>query len=438
MIKKIKGPQYSSLLKPFQDFFSREASGGIVLIIFTIIALIWANSSFSQVYHSFWNTTFTIGTGTYHLSKPLLLWINDGLMALFFFLVGLEIKREISTGELSQPGKIVLPVSAAIGGMIFPALIYYFFNSGKTGLDGWAIPIATDIAFSLGILSLLGNRIPTNLKIFVTAFAIVDDIGAVLIIALFYTTDLSTVFLLVSGIIFLFMIFLNKKNVQKSIFYIIPGLLLWFMLLKSGIHATIAGILCAVTIPAINRTNRKEFTGGILKLTKRFDVISLTSKEITDEQRSILTQIRESTRSAESMLQRMEHALLPWVTFFIIPLFALANAGVTINLGLLNNFFNPVTMGIILGLFIGNQLGITTFTWLAVKTGMATLPTDMRFYHVYGASCLAGIGFTMSLFVTGLSFTDTLLIDQAKMGIIVGSMLSGLSGWVLLRFQNSK
>ncbi len=437
MTEKIKGSPYSSLLKPFHYFFSREASGGIVLIIFTIIALIWANSPFSTVYHSFWNTTFTIGTGTFNLSKPILLWINDGLMAFFFFLIGLEIKREVLTGELSQPGKIILPVAAAIGGMFFPALIYFVFNSGKPGIDGWAIPVATDIAFSLGVLSLLGKRIPTNLKVFVTAFAIVDDIGAVLIIAIFYSADLSTTFLVISGGIFLFMILMNKMNVQKSMFYVIPGLLLWFMLLKSGIHATIAGILCAVTIPSINQTNRKEFSGTILKLTGRFDEISAISSEITDEQRSILTQIHESTRSIKSMLQRMEHALLPWVTFFVIPVFALANAGVTVNFSLLNDFFNPVTMGIIIGLFIGNQVGITTFTWVAVKSGITTLPRGMRFYHIYAVSCLAGIGFTMSLFITGLSFTDTVMIDQAKMGIIIGSLLSGLTGWMLLRLQNS-
>lgn len=424
-----------SAFVPFQEFFARESSGGIVLLIFTFIAIIWSNSPLSQSYYLFWKTPFTIGIGSFNLSKPIIYWINDGLMALFFFLVGLEIKREVMTGELSQHRKVVLPVSAALGGMLFPAFIYILLNYNNTGLNGWAIPVATDIAFSLGILSLLGNRTSKALKIFVTAFAIVDDIGAIIIIALFYTSEISVMFLIAAGIVFTVLLFLNFKKVQLSGIYIILGVLMWFLLLKSGIHATIAGILCALAIPSENITDKIQFSKKISHLTKKFEKISASTGKITDEQRSILAQIIYSSRSTESMLQRMEHALLPWVTFLIIPIFALANAGVTFNIALLKNFNNPVTLGIILGLFFGNQIGITLFSWLAIRTHMALLPNGLQFYQLYAASCLAGIGFTMSLFINGLSFSDPNLITQAKLGILTGSLLSGIFGWILLRFQ---
>jgi NhaA family Na+:H+ antiporter len=337
-----------------------------------------------------------VRAGNFEIAKPLLLWINDGLMAIFFFLVGLELKREVLEGELSKPSQIVLPAIGALGGMSIPALIYAFFNrNDPIALNGWAIPAATDIAFALGVLASLGNRVPTSLKIFLLTLAIFDDLGAIIIIAVFYTSDLSILSLLIAAMFVLALFTLNRKDVRSITAYVLIGIALWVAVLKSGVHATLAGVLLALFIP---------------------------HKGKVDE---------------SSLVKRLEHDLHPAVAFGILPIFAFANAGVPLAGLTMNSFFQPISLGIILGLFIGNQIGIFGFTWLAIKLGLAQLPTSVRWIHMYGVSFVCGIGFTMSLFISSLAFehsgTDYGVI--VRLGILTGSILSALLGYIILRLS---
>ena len=423
------------LTYPVQEFLHKEASGGILLILFTIAALIWANSPFSESYHHLWHTYLSIDLGGVGLNYSLHHWINDGLMVVFFFVVGLEIKRELLVGELSSAKKAALPIAAALGGMIFPALIYTIFNLGSEGSSGWGIPMATDIAFVVGILALLGKRVPLALKIFILALAIVDDIGAVLVIAVFYTSQISFVSLMIAAGLLILLVVMNKMGARNLLIYTLVGIALWLAFLKSGVHATVAGVLLAFTIPASARINTKKFTNETDSLIKDFDSAGEHGENVlTNEARlSIVDQIENNCEKILTPLQRFEHGLHPWVSFFIMPVFALANAGVTIGDGLVLALTNPISIGIVLGLFMGKQIGIFSFSYLAVKLKLADVPAGVNWTKIYAASILAGIGFTMSLFIANLAFSSAELLNISKVGILTGSLLSGIIGFVILK-----
>ena len=430
------------LLNPINEFLHKEASGGILLIICTVVALVWANSPWSDSYHHLWHTYINIDFGNVlNLNYSLHHWINDGLMAIFFFTVGLEIKRELLVGELSSMQKASLPIAGAIGGMVVPALLYVIFNSGGQGADGWGIPMATDIAFVVGIMALLGSRIPLTLKIFVLALAIADDIGAVLVIAIFYTAEISTTALIVAGVVLILLIVLNRLGTKSLIAYTILGIILWLAFLKSGIHATIAGVLLAFAIPASSRFNTQEFSDRVKHLINKFDETGEHWKNVLNnaERQHDVMAIENSCEKVLTPLQRFEHGLHPWVAFFIIPIFALANAGVTLaGLDVLNALFSPISLGIIIGLFIGKQVGIFAFSFFAVKMKFASLPEGVNWKNLYGAGVLAGIGFTMSLFIAGLAFSDPALLDLSKIGVLTGSLLSGIVGYLYLKSAPEK
>ena len=383
-------------MKVVEDFIKKESSAGILLIIVTLIALTLENSPLSIHYNEFLHIPVEIKFASLHIAKPLILWINDGLMAIFFMLIGLEVKREILEGELSSFSQVVLPLVAAIGGMVIPALFYVAFNYGdEFAMKGWAIPTATDIAFALGILSLLGNRVPASLKIFLMALAIIDDLGAIVIIALFYTTDLSITSIVIAGVSLSTLILMNIFKVSKQSLYIVVGIVLWVSVLKSGVHATLAGVALAFCIPMLSRDkNGNDF----------------------------------------SMAKDIEHGLHYWVAFLILPLFAFVNAGINLGDISMQQMLGGVPMGIIAGLFIGKQVGVFGFSYLAIKFGIATLPSGSNMKQLYGLSVLTGIGFTMSLFVDSLAFTDASLYQYAdKLAIIIASVLSGVFGYILLR-----
>jgi len=379
-----------------KEFIQKESSAGIVLVGITILALLLENSSLSTIYNSFLHTHVEIRFGNLQIAKPLLLWVNDGLMAIFFFLIGLEVKREVLEGHLSSMSQIALPGIAAIGGMIMPALVFIAFNQGESfAMNGWAIPTATDIAFALGILSLLGNRVPISLKLFLMTLAIIDDLGAIIIIALFYTTNLSTISIIISLISLVVLFIMNRMGVTKKAVYILVGVILWVSVLKSGVHATLAGVALALMIPL----NSEDKNG------KKF-----------------------------SMSKELEHDLHYWVAFFILPLFAFVNAGVDLRGISIKDMTGTVPMGIMFGLFVGKQVGVFGFSWLAIKFGLASLPKDSSFAQLYGLAILTGIGFTMSLFVDSLAYDDTQIYQYAdKLAILSGSVLSGLTGYIILR-----
>lgn len=428
------------LTYPIQEFLHKEASGGILLIACTIVALIWANSPFADSYHHLWYTYLSIDLGGLGLKYSIHHWINDGLMVIFFFVVGLEIKRELLVGELSSVKKASLPIAAALGGMIFPALIYTIFNMGSEGSSGWGIPMATDIAFVVGILALLGKRVPLALKIFILALAIVDDIGAVLVIAVFYTSQISFVSLMIAAGLLILLVVMNKMGVRNLLIYTLVGIALWLAFLKSGVHATVAGVLLAFTIPASARINTKKFTYESGSLIHDFDNAGEHGSDVltNSERLSIVEQIENNCEKILTPLQRFEHDLHPWVSFFIMPVFALANAGVTIGSGLSSALTHPVSIGIILGLFIGKQIGIFSFSYLAVKLKLAAEPEGVSWMKIYAASILAGIGFTMSLFIANLAFNSPELLNISKVGILSGSLLSGIIGFVVLKSALSK
>ena len=384
--------------KPFRWFFKLEAASGLVLLISAILALIISNSSFSYLYFETLEKYIFFGFNNFGLKLSVLHWINDVLMAIFFFFVTLEIKREFIQGELSNIKQAILPIIAAVGGMLVPALIYIYINFGNTEtLNGWAIPSATDIAFSLGILSLLGSRVPISLKVFLTALAIIDDLGAIVIIAFFYSGDLSIFYLIMMLLSFIALLVLNKFGFKTFFPYLIIGIALWHFTHESGIHATIAGVLLASTIP--HRKKEKDF----------------------------------------SLLVKIEHAISPYVAFGIMPLFAFANAGVSLDGISFSSLLLPVPLGILLGLFIGKQLGVFLFSYVAIKFGFAQMPNNSNWFTLYGVGVLTGIGFTMSLFVGNLAFIDnTQYIDGVKLGVLSGSLLSTLFGYFLILSTSKK
>jgi NhaA family Na+:H+ antiporter len=415
-------------MRPFQRFFALSSASGILLLVAALAALLWANSPFADSYFRLWRTVGTAGLGPIVVSKPLLLWINDGLMAIFFFVVGLEIKREVLVGELAEPR-----MAAAIGGMAVPAAIYALVNAGGPGAPGWGVPMATDIAFALGVLALLGSRVPLALKVFVTAVAIVDDLGAVLVIAVFYTEKLSTGMLGVGAAFLLAMMLLNRAGVRRVWPYALLGAFLWLAFLKSGVHATIAGVLGAMAIPARRKIDAPEFLRRAEVYLAEFRDDLVDGRNVpTEDQRDAVHSLEKAAENMGTPLARLEHGLHPWVAFFIMPVFALANAGVAVGDGLLGTLGSPVTLGIVLGLFVGKQAGVFAAAWLAVKAGIAALPAGVAWRQVWGVSLLCGIGFTMSLFIASLAFSDGALLDDAKVGILAGSLLSGVVGAVAL------
>jgi len=384
--------------KPFKWFFKLEAASGLLLLISAVIALIISNSDYSTLYFETLETYLFVGINNFGIKMSVLHWINDALMAAFFFFVTLEIKREFLQGELSSRKQALLPIIAATGGMLVPALIYIYINFQNTiTLIGWAIPSATDIAFSLGVLSLLGSRVPLSLKVFLTALAIIDDLGAIVIIAFFYSGDLSIIYLTLLLLTFIGLLMLNKLNIKKFLPYLILGLILWFFTHESGIHATISGVLLATVIP--HRKKEKDF----------------------------------------SLLIKLEHNISPYVAFGIMPLFALANAGVSLNGVNLNSLLSPVPIGIVLGLFVGKQIGVFLFSIISIKLKIAQMPNNSNWVSLYGVGILTGIGFTMSLFIGNLAFADsTQYMDGVKIGVLAGSLLSTLVGYFLLLMTSKK
>jgi NhaA family Na+:H+ antiporter len=421
----------------FQNFFNTIANGGFLLILASIVALLWSNIS-PESYNHFWHQEFTLTIGNASLSHSLAHWVNDGLMTLFFFTVGLEIKREMLVGALSDPRRAALPVAAAVGGMIFPALIYWVFNGGASSMSGWGIPIATDIAFSLAILSTLGRRIPFGIRIFLTAFAIADDLGAILVIALFYTPEIHMTYLLGGVGVCVILFLMNRFWVKSAVGYLVMGLILWYMVAHSGLHATITGVIISMFIPARSRYNTDVF----MKLVReRLEQIKCDGDEcgytimINRAHLDAVHSINVACSLVETPLQRMEHAMEPWVAYLILPLFALANAGVT--LGALDPAaaaLHPVTLGIVCGLAFGKPLGVTLFTWLTTKILRVNLITGATWSMILGVGFLGGIGFTMSLFISALSFSEPIFQEYAKIGIIGGSLISGIVGYAILRW----
>ena len=383
----------SLIVARIQNFLKLESSAGILLMIAALMALVASNSVLSGLYGGFLTTPVVVQVGALEIAKPLLLWINDGLMAVFFFLIGLEIKREILEGELSSFDKAALPLIAAVGGMAGPALIYVLVNwSTPETLNGWAIPAATDIAFALGVLMLMGRSVPTSLKVFLLAIAIIDDLGAITVIALFYTSDLSTMALGLAAIGLAALVVLNRAGVKTITPYALIGVFIWVCVLKSGVHATLAGVLTALAIP-----------------------------------------IHGKTKEAQSPLHKLEHGLHPWIAFGVLPIFAFANAGVSLSGLSLEDLAAPITLGVAAGLFVGKQIGVFGATFLAVKAGIARRPEGTNWAHIYGVACLTGIGFTMSLFIGMLAFDSRDSLDQVRIGVLAGSVLSAIAGVIALK-----
>jgi NhaA family Na+:H+ antiporter len=423
-----------ALLRPFQEFFAREAAGAVLLMICTGLALAWANSPWAESYVRLWETKLGVSLGGVGVSKSLHHWINDGLMAVFFFVVGLEIKREFRVGELASARQAALPLAAAVGGMVVPALLYSAVNAGGPAASGWGVPMATDIAFALGVLSLLGPRVPLALKVFLAALAIVDDLGAVLVIAIFYTDTILVWWLGVGAVFLLVMFALNRLRVRHPLPYAVLGAALWFAVLESGVHATIAGVLAALVIPARRLIDAREFAEhGRILLAEFAGDLPGREGELTEDQRDAIHSLEVATEAVQTPSARLEHMLHPWVAFFVMPVFALANAGVPLGASFLRTLGEPAALGTMLGLVVGKPLGVGLFAWLALRTGLGRLPAGVSGRQVLGAACLCGIGFTMSLFIADLEFETAAVLESAKAGILSASVLSGLLGWTVLR-----
>ncbi|MBP1749324.1 MAG: Na+/H+ antiporter NhaA [Deltaproteobacteria bacterium] len=440
-------PLFGKILSPFERFLKRTTSGGIILMCTTLLTLIVASSPWGDAFRHLWETPIRIGVGIHNIEMSLHVWVNEGLMALFFLLVGLELKREVMVGELSSMRNTVLPVAGALGGMLAPALIYFLFNQSGPASAGWGVPMATDIAFAVGILVLLAWRIPRNLIIFLTALAIADDLGAVLIIALFYTQAIDMTLLFVAAGLLSILILCNRGGIRHALPYGILGVLLWLALLKSGIHATLAGVLLAFTIPARPVYTPQQFDERLHELRNAFHATAVNGEEINvplgiDRMTAIAANLEKASSDVQSPQQRMEHHLSSWVTFVVIPLFAMTNAGLDVlSIPFREVVVQPVTLGVILGLFFGKFFGITSFAWLAVRLGFARLPSGVQWRHILGVAWLGGIGFTMSLFVGQLAFAGRpSLFEEARLGIIIASLISAITGlaWLYLSARKPK
>ena len=428
---------FKKVATPFEHFIHAQTTTGIILMFMTIFALILANSPLAEDYAHFFHTKIDFNVGSWEFSHTIHHWINDGLMAIFFFIIGLEIKREISVGELSNIKVAILPILAAIGGMVFPALIYLSINSGTAGVDGWGIPMATDIAFAISALVLLGKRVPPALVTFLVALAIVDDLGAVLVIALFYTEQIHTVPLILAGGSFLILVAFNRFGIHMILPYFIMGLLMWFFMLESGVHATIAGVIAAMAIPSKPKQAPADFTEETKKLLDEYDTHPICSDHMIHErQKAILLSIKDSINAIGTPASRLEHDLHLPVALVVIPLFALANAGIAIDfISIGTIIMEPVSMGIIAGLILGKVLGIFGLAWLAIKLKIASLPQGSTMSQIFGVAFLGGIGFTMSIFVADLAFIHSPeLIFQAKVGILAASLFAGLFGFFWLKY----
>ena len=421
-------------VRPFVRFTKIEASSGIVLLAAAIAALVWANSAFSDTYFEILDTHLTIEWGAFHFDESVHELVNDGLMAIFFFVVGLEIKREIVLGDLREPRAAALPVMAALGGMIVPATIYILLNAGAGGeaLQGWGIPMATDIAFAVGIVALLSSRVPPAAKLFILALAIADDIGAIAVIAIFYTTDLNS-FMLTLAVLGLALVWVAQKvGVRSLIFYVPAALVIWYFTLESGVHATLAGVALGFLTPARPLYQPKEFDEAARAIIDQYPV-ELEGDQAQEHADFEAVLLSEIAIESVSPLTRMEHNLRPWSSFLIVPLFALVNTGVDFGkLDFFDALTSSVAMGVTLGLVVGKTVGISLFALAAVRLGIARLPANVTWRHIFGLSMVAGIGYTVSLFIGELAFDTQLLIDQAKVGILVGSVLAGIGGAAIL------
>lgn len=425
-----------------KNFISQESLGGFLLIGVTIIAVIWANSSFYNYYHYLWHELKVgVSAGDWQLKWSLQHWINDGLMAIFFFMVGLEIKREVLAGELSTMKKASLPIISAVGGMVIPALVYVLFNYNNPDYSrGWGIPMATDIAFALGLMSLLGSRVNINLKIFLTALAIADDLGAILVIAIFYTESIEYTELIYAGIFLTTLMIGNRLGVRRTTFYVIIGMLgVWLSVFYSGVHATIAGVLIALTIPVRPKVTESNYIDKLDEYISKFRKAKPNeSTLLTTQQAHLVSDIEKLSDDAHTPLQKLEHALHPITAFLILPLFALANAGIHVEGNIFSLLIHPISLGIIAGLVLGKSLGIALFAHLAVKFKLASLPEGVNWKQLYGLGFLAGIGFTMSIFISDLAFVSEEFVQIAKVGIFVGSFISAVAGMALLSSVKKK
>lgn len=416
-----------AIVASFEAFFRAEALGGTAIAMATVAALAWANSPWGASYDALWGTLIRVGATSVGLEKPLVLWVNDLLMAIFFLLVGLEIKRELVVGELNTPRRAALPAIAAVGGMFVPAGVFLALAHDGPAARGWGVPMATDIAFALAIIRALGTRVPAGLVVFLTALAIIDDLGAILVIAVFYAGDLSLSAHVAATVFTLVLIAMNRLGVRTPAWYVLVGVPLWVAVLKSGVHATAAGVVVGLCVPARAASSREDVVAGARAL--------LTAAEQgRDDQATedALVALERHIEEAESPVRRLEHALHPLVAFVILPLFALANAGVSLSGVSWADLVAPATLGVGLGLLLGKQAGVFIATWLAVRAGLASLPEGVTWRHVHGVSVLAGIGFTMALFVAGLAYADADLHRQAKVGVLVASALAAVAGAALL------
>lgn len=421
-----------------------EAAGGVLLILCALVAMVWANSGYAGSYTAlFLESKVTVGFGDWSLSKPFILWINDLLMAVFFLLVGLEIKREVLVGELRSPRKAALPIAAAIGGMAVPGAIYALVNMGHDSISGWGVPMATDIAFALGVLALVGKRVPISVRIFLTSLAIVDDLGALLVIAVFYTESIGVSYLGQAAVVLGLMAALNLMGVRRVLVYMILGVIVWYLVLKSGVHATIAGVVVAMTIPARTRVDQQSYLGFVRSMLERFEGDTdpankqNAKKWTTSRQQSAVLAIEDAGQKVETPVRRLEHALIPWVAFLILPVFALANAGVPVGGDAGQEAAGSVwssraMWGVVLGLLIGKPIGVFGFAWCAQKMGIGVLPDGASWRHVFGAAWLSGIGFTMALFIANLAFKDPASLDAAKLGVLGASVIAGVIGLAIL------
>lgn len=426
------------ILSPFQKFVKIESFSGILLMVATVVALIWANSPFSESYQSLWQYKIGFKTQDFELFKPLILWVNDGLMAIFFFLIGLEIKREFLIGELNSIKKIAFPLFGALGGMLVPVGIFVLLNQNSETFKGWGIPMATDIAFSLAVLKLLGDKVPLSLKVFLTAFAIVDDLGAVLVIALFYSGSIKFGLLIAALILLAVLYVLSFRGYYSKFLMVLLGIIIWTLFLKAGIHPTLAGVLLAFSVPISQKIKTPEFVDNLVTITNNIKMASILKKPIlSTEQINEIDNLEDWSTKYQSPLQHLEHNLHDWVAYFIIPIFALANAGVIINRDI--HLDTTLVINIVACLIIGKSIGISSIIFLAKKIKLVDVPIDISSKQIIGVSFLAGIGFTMSIFIASLAFIDDpVYLDSAKIGILIGSLISAIIGYIILSVKTTK
>lgn len=426
------------ILSPYQKFVKIESFSGILLMLATIVALVWANSPFAESYQWLWQYKIGFKTQDFELYKPLILWVNDGLMAIFFFLIGLEIKREFLIGELNSVKKLAFPLFGALGGMLVPVGIFILLNQNPETFKGWGIPMATDIAFSLAVLKILGDKVPLSLKVFLTAFAIVDDLGAVLVIALFYSGHIQLGLLLVAFVLLAILYILSYKGYYSQFVMVVFGIIIWTLFLKADIHPTLAGVLLAFSVPISQRIRTPEFVENLETITNNIKTTSVLKKPIlSSEQINEIDNLENWSKKYQSPLQSLEHKLHNWVAYFIIPIFALANAGIAISSDI--DLDTALAINIAIGLILGKSLGISGIIFLAKKLKFIEVPLDISPRQIIGVAFLGGIGFTMSIFIASLAFIDNpIYLDSAKIGILIGSLISAISGYFILNAKPTK